>query len=112
MKLNQALIQRTLTQFDAQPIPESHPAVRQLNQLFGEHTFFVDTEGLHVIEPDESNNDGGLTGKVIKLADWQDQNQTTLSPCEPEATDTVVLLVPEEIEEGEDDADDEKPKAS
>ena len=36
--------------------------------------------------------DGGLTGKVIKLADWKDRNQTSLKPCEPEETDIVVLL--------------------
>jgi hypothetical protein len=96
MKLSSALIQRTLTQFEAQPIPEGHPAVPQLNQIFGEHTFFLDGEGLHVIEPDEPSADGGLTGKVVKLADWKDKNQTSLTPCEPEATDVVVLLGPEE----------------
>jgi len=41
MKLNSALFERTLTQFDAQAIPESHPVVPQLNSLFGDHTFFL-----------------------------------------------------------------------
>jgi hypothetical protein len=96
MKLSTALIERTLTQFDAQPIPDGHPAVPQLNEVFGDHTFFLGRDGLHVVEPDKRSEDGGLTGKIVKLADWKDRNQTSLKPCEPEETDIVVLLGPEE----------------
>jgi len=92
MKLSSTRIERTLTQYDAQPIPDSHPAVPQLNEMFGDHTFFLDRDGLHVVEPAKPSGDGGLTGKVIKLADWKDRNQTSLKPCEPEETDIVVLL--------------------
>ena len=42
MKLNSALVERTLNQFEAQAIPEDHPVAAQLIEVFGEHTFFLD----------------------------------------------------------------------
>ena len=41
MKLSPELVERTLSQFDAQALPEDHPSLPELNRLFGEHTFFV-----------------------------------------------------------------------
>ena len=46
MKLTSAQIERTLSQFEAQAIPESHPLLPRLNELFGDHTFFLDSNGL------------------------------------------------------------------
>ncbi len=51
MKLTSAQIERTLSQFEAQAIPESHPVLTRLNELFGDHTFFVDSDGLSIVEP-------------------------------------------------------------
>jgi hypothetical protein len=39
MKLTSAQVERTLTQFQAEAIPEDHPVVPQLNSLFGEQHF-------------------------------------------------------------------------
>ena len=46
MKLDSTQLDRTLSQFDAEVLPDNHPAVRQLNDLFGDHTFFLDASGL------------------------------------------------------------------
>jgi hypothetical protein len=51
MKLTSAQVETTLSQFEAQAIPDSHPVVPQLNELFGDHTFFLDGNGLNVVEP-------------------------------------------------------------
>jgi len=32
------MVERALSQFEAEAVPESHPAVTQLNRLFGDHT--------------------------------------------------------------------------
>ena len=48
MKLTSAQIEQTLSQFEAQAIPESHPVLTRLNELFGDHTFFVDSDGLSI----------------------------------------------------------------
>ncbi len=51
MKLNSAQVEQTLSQFEAQVIPDDHPMVPKLNELFGDHTFFLSSEGLNVVEP-------------------------------------------------------------
>ena len=91
MKLTSVLVERTLTQFDAQAIPESHPVLQQLNALFGDHTFFLNRSGLNIVEP-ASSDDGAQKGQVVKIAGWQDSDRTSLVPHEPEPTDVVVEL--------------------
>src|SRR4051812_41674766 len=58
MKLSTARVQQTLSQLeeqtifqDARAIPDDNPAIPQLNELFGDHTFFLDSDGLHIVEP-------------------------------------------------------------
>ena len=48
MKLNSAQVQRTLDQFEASVIPDEAPVIAKLNELFGEHTFFLDQHGLNI----------------------------------------------------------------
>jgi hypothetical protein len=92
MKLNTDLIERTITQLDADPIPDRHPVMPQLNRVFGDHTFFVDTDGLHIVEPGEPTEGGEQTGQVMQIARWEDENRSSLSPQPPEPTGVVVVL--------------------
>lgn len=94
MKLTPTLVERTLRQFQAQAIPEEHPAVPELNRLFGEHTFFLDDGGLHIVEPALPVEDGAQTGQIVKLASWNDPDRTSLAAHEPEITDVVIELGP------------------
>jgi len=93
MKLNSAQVEQTLTQFQAQVIPEDHPLVLQLNELFGDHTFFLDGNGLNVVEPSESAHaDASPAGTVVNLANWTDAELTRLAPHEPVPTEVIVIL--------------------
>jgi hypothetical protein len=93
MKLTSAQVERTLRQFDAQAIPDDHPVVDQLHSLFGEHTFFLDSHGLNVLEPAEPPRAGSRAGKVVSLAHWSDADPTSLEPLDhPEPTDVVVEI--------------------
>jgi len=94
MKLNSTQVKQTLSQFDAQVLPENHPAVTQLNSLFGDHTFFLDNNGLKILEPAEAPDMKAQTGEVVSLADWSDATLTSLRPHEPELTGVVVVLEP------------------
>ena len=47
MRLTTATIERTMKQFNAQPVPDDHPLVDRLNSVFGEHTFLLGADGLH-----------------------------------------------------------------
>ena len=92
MKLTSAQVERTLTQFEAQAIPDDHPVVPQLISLFGEHTFFLDRHGLNIVEPAGHVAAGVQAGRVVNLANWNDEKLTKLATHEPEPTDTIVEL--------------------
>jgi hypothetical protein len=94
MKLNSTTVDRTLDQVEASVIPDDHPAAEQLNSVFGEHTFFVNASGLLVLEA-SGQQDGVQTGKLVRLADWN-EGHTALVPHPPEPTDVEVALAPED----------------
>jgi hypothetical protein len=92
MKMNAALVERTVSQLDARAIPEDDPLVPELNSRFGDHTFFLDANGLNIVEPAGTAPSGTPAGKVINLANWNNANRTSLTPHEPQTTDTIVEL--------------------
>ena len=59
MRMNTTQIQQTLTQFPAEAIPADHPAVAKLESIFGDHTFFLDGNGLNIVEPLEKDEASG-----------------------------------------------------
>ena len=92
MKMDATMVEKTLGQFEAQAIPDEHPVLPQLNNLFGDHTFFLNDDGLHIVEPAGDGQRGGETGKIVKLARWSDANRTSLAPQEPETSEATVDL--------------------
>ena len=92
MKLAAAMVAQTLDQYDAKVIPESHPAVTELSQRFGDHTFFIDESGLNIIEPRETDKPHE-TGVVVNLASYND-DRSELQVHAPEPTDIIVELAP------------------
>jgi hypothetical protein len=92
MKLNSAQVEQTLSQFEAHVIPDDHPIVPELNELFGDHTFFLNTDGLNVVEPNEDAAAGARAGTVVNLANWTDAHLTGLAFHEPERTEITVIL--------------------
>jgi hypothetical protein len=92
MKLNSTQVKQTLTQFEAEVLPENHPVVPQLHTIFGDHTFFLDDSGLNVLEPAEAPEMKAQAGEVVNLASWSDGTLTSLRPHEPEPTGVVILF--------------------
>jgi hypothetical protein len=92
MKLNSAQVEQALTQLQALVLPDDDPAVLELNALFGDHTFFLDRNGLNVVEPDEGAQAAAPAGMVVNLANWSDESMTDLVPHEPEPTEVIVML--------------------
>ena len=91
MKMSSQMVERTLSHFEAQPVPDDHPAVTQLNRLFGDHTFFLDGTGL-LIGAGRAKRKRAQSGVVVKLASWSDSARTSLAPHPPEVTDHIILL--------------------
>lgn len=92
MKLNAAQIEQTLHQLEAEAIPADHPVMPQLTRLFGDHTYFLDSSGLNIVEPANQSSEDNQLGVVVCLADWIVGDKAQLKPHEPEATDLVVKL--------------------
>ena|SRR6516164_6331444 len=97
MKLTPMQVERTLRQLKAQAIPDNHPMVSELNELFGEHTYFIDANGLSIVEPVEHLQESTSVPvvnslQVVNIAKWGDDAHTSLAPHDPEPTDVVVAL--------------------
>jgi len=101
MKLARPQVERVEERIECQAVPEDHAATPQLETVFGSHTFFLDSEGLSIVEP--SPEDDHL-GSVVKLANWTDERRTTLAPHPPEPTEVVVELG---AIDGEEDGEEE-----
>jgi hypothetical protein len=92
MKLNSAQIERTLDQIKAEAIPADHPLIPKLTQLYGDHTYFLDSSGLNIVEPDEPGSSGEQVGVVVNLAEWTESPAAQLMPHAPERTVLKVAL--------------------
>ena len=92
MKLNSAQVKQTLNQMNAQVVPDGHPAVTQLTDVFGDHTFFLDARGLNVLELIQLPQMEPESGEVINIADWSDATLTKLRTHRPEPTGIVIRL--------------------
>jgi hypothetical protein len=92
MKLNSMQVKQALSQMDAQVLPDNHPAVMQLTNRFGDHTFFVDEHGLKVLEPHKAPEMEGQSGEVLSIADWTDETLTSLEPHAPQPTGETILF--------------------
>ncbi len=91
MKLKESQVDQVLDQLPAEVIPDDHPTVPQLEQVFGPHTFFIGYEGLHVVERGSGDAAGEQAAYLVKVAHWADDQKTSLIPQDAEVTDTVEI---------------------
>jgi hypothetical protein len=99
MRLSAAQVEIAASQLQAEALPENHPLIPKLNELFGDHTFFLDSHGLSVVEQADQESATGSstpsadrTAVVVNLANWTDSNPPKLEAHEPELTDSVVTF--------------------
>jgi hypothetical protein len=97
MKLNTAQVERTVNQLQAQALPDNHPLIPQLNRLYGDHTYFLNGEGLNIVEPADQalelpTKQVSAMGVVFNVAYWTDSNPPKLEAHEPEMTENTVSL--------------------
>ncbi len=97
MKLNTAQVARTVSQLQVEALPEDHPLMPQLNRIFGDHTYFLDGNGLNIVEPAANALEVPASsiaemGVVVNLANWTDSKPPKLEAHEPELTSNTVAL--------------------
>lgn len=95
MKLTTLQIALAEDQLPAAAISESASETAQLRDLFGDHTFFVDPDGLQVLErfDEDQPEDGREALTAVQLASWTDETKQSVSMHEPVKTDKLVFLV-------------------
>ena len=94
MKLTATQQRKVEEQLGIDAVPEEHPVTPELTRAFGEHTYFLVTDGLHVVEPDPAAE--GASGTVVKVASWASEARTELVAHPPEVLEVSVDLDPDE----------------
>lgn len=77
-------------QLQGQAIPEEHPNTPQLREAIGDHTFFLNNDGLHIVEPN-AEAPSEEEGSAVRIASWSRDQEGQLFLHEPEATQAVSL---------------------
>ena len=94
MKLTPTQIAATRDAIAANALPEDHPVMGQLEEAFGEHTFFIDQNGLSVfVDQDEVPAEVDLPDgdpRLVLIAAWTDETRQALGAVQP--VDTGVTL--------------------
>ena len=94
MKLTPSQIVDAETQLQATAISDSDGIMDELVRIFGEHTFLVDSAGLHILERYEEDQtpDGRDALSVVQVAFWTDEERTEVVSQEPQRTGDLVFV--------------------
>lgn len=100
MKLSSAQIAAVEQATGANPIPDEDPANAKLREAVGEHTFYVDQQGLLVLESPEAaaTPQETLQGtpdealEIVRVGRWVEGEQQQLALTPPERTGQVIDL--------------------
>ena len=65
MKLSSEQVKRVEQRIDGQVVPDSHLLSPELQREFGDHTFFLNPDGLTIVERSPVDRQ---VGEVVKLA--------------------------------------------
>ncbi|MGF1552915.1 MAG: hypothetical protein ACFBWO_10500 [Paracoccaceae bacterium] len=91
MKLTDTQIATARDAFGAEPLEAEHPVVPQLTEAFGDHTIYVDQNGLLVfLDPETELQEIAGQPKLVLIAAWTDENKNALGKVEP--VDTGMTL--------------------
>lgn len=92
MKLSSAQIAAVEKATGANPLPDEDPANRKLCETIGEHTFYVDRQGLLVLEKPEAPEAPEESLEVVRVGQWVEGNDQQLALTPPERTGQVIDL--------------------
>lgn len=87
MKLDGAQLKHVEDQLGVEAVPDENPAMPKLQEVFGDHSFFVDAAGLNIVEPKPDG--AGAEAAVLKVASWAEDGQS-LQVHEPQILSVTV----------------------
>ncbi|NQV85295.1 MAG: hypothetical protein HQ494_15895 [Rhodospirillales bacterium] len=95
MKLTEKQIDSVRKQLSVEPVEGDHPVQQELETAFGEHTFYADPNGLHIIEkaePAGAGPDQGVFGIIMQIAIWEGEAQESLQSIDPQQIGDIFPL--------------------
>ena len=92
MKLTEAQIALIEKQLGSKALLEDDEAAISLRGNFGDHTFYLDPNGLYIFEKGNSPEHKGPFAVLVHIAEWTDDKRTALSPIEPDIRQVAVDL--------------------
>lgn len=95
MKLTIEQIEGIRDQAGIDPIPQTEAVIDVLQHHFGDHTFYVDEEGLRVWESIDDEQAATEKLQAYRVASWADEEKNALVPHDPIPMDSVVELASE-----------------
>jgi hypothetical protein len=101
MKLSDTQIAAISATTGAQPIPDDDPAMGQLKEAIGDHTFYVDQHGLLVLEDTETAAKESEL-EIVRVGQWADETRSTMGVVPPQPTGQVVDLDAPAIDDAEE----------
>ena len=93
MKLTKQQIESVRNQLSVEPVEDDHPVQKELEEAFGQHTFYADPNGLHIIEKAEPagvDPDNGDFGIFMQIAVWKGEDQESLKSIDPQQVGNVL----------------------
>lgn len=91
MKLSTAQIAAVERATGANPLPEDNAAQVKLSEALGDHTFYLDQQGLVVFEqPADAKSEDTL--EIVRVGQWTDDQQQELGLTSPQPTGQVIDL--------------------
>ena len=89
MKLSSEQVKRVEQRIDGQVVPDSHLLSPEHQREFGDHTFFLNPDGLTIVERSPVDRQ---VGEVVRIAGWTNSAHTELEPDVPEPMPVAIQL--------------------
>jgi|TARA_B100000315_G_scaffold212023_1_gene209154 hypothetical protein len=68
------------------PLPDDYPVLGELVKAFGQHTFYLTGDGLHIFEYTETPVDSENEAVLVRIASWSNEDKTDLFLHKPKLT--------------------------
>ena len=92
MKLSTNQIEQIQEKLWKHPLPDDYAALAKLRKAFGDQTFYLLADGLHIWEYVEVAGAEGQVIIALKVAAWANEEKSDLSLLKPQLTDVTVRL--------------------
>ncbi len=91
MKLTNAQINTVNDQLDLNPIDPDTDAQKELEQIFGDHSYFINDNGLFMFGPGEDADTDEREARLFCVASWTNEERNELAAVKPPAQIDVAI---------------------